>query len=277
MAQKRNKAALIAVGGHEDKTRDKQILRKVVESLRVKKVVVATVASSVADEMWRDYRKAFGALGVETVHLKIQARTDATDDPRLDLLEGAGGLFFTGGDQVAITAKMGGTILCERMHELHQQGKLVVAGTSAGASVLTETMVVSGADEKSHRAGSALLMAPGLGFLPGTVIDQHFAERGRISRLLGIVAQNPRTLGIGIDENTAIVVEGDTFEVVGEGAVYVLDGRPITHTNLNEQEADKTISVFDVRVHVLSHGDRYQMEARRPEAPKGSEVPAESA
>jgi cyanophycinase len=272
MALKGTKSALIAVGGHEDKRGDKEILAKLAQSLPVKKLVVATLASSEADEMWRDYRKTFGELGVDTVHLKIEERMDAIDDPRLELLEGSGGLFFTGGDQVALTTKMGGTALCERMHQLHKEGKLVVAGTSAGASVLSETMVVGGDDDKSHRTASALLMAPGLGFMQATVIDQHFAERGRIARLLGIVAQNPRTLGIGIDENTAIFVQDDHFEVIGDGAVYVLDGRPITHTNLNEHEADKTMSVFNVRLHLLSKGDRFYFNERRPEAQDGKKV-----
>jgi cyanophycinase len=277
MPRKGIRSPLIAVGGHEDKTGDKRILARIVESLPVKKVVVATLASSEAGEMWRDYQSAFSDLGVQSIHLKIEGRMDALDDPRLELLEGAGGLFFTGGDQVAITTKMGGTVLCERMHQLHQAGKLVVAGTSAGASVLTETMVVSGTDERSHRTASALLMAPGLGFLPGIVIDQHFAERGRIARLLGIVAQNPRTLGVGIDENTAIVVQGDQFEVVGEGAVYVIDGRPITHTNMSEQHAEKTMSVFNVRLHLLSEGDCFHLEERRPEAYSGEGEPGKRA
>jgi cyanophycinase len=141
---------------------------------------------------------------------------------------------------------------------------MVVAGTSAGASVLTETMVVSG-EEQSHRIDDVLGLCPGLGFLSGMVIDQHFAERGRVGRLLGIVAQNPRALGIGIDENTAIVVrDAKTFAVIGAGAVYVIDGRPITYTNISEQDTNKTMSVFDVRLHLLAAGDCYDLVQRRP-------------
>src|SRR4051794_27885150 len=277
MAQKGSKSPLIAVGGHEDKVGNKQILSKVAESVRRKKIVVATLASGEAQESWKDYRKAFGELGLETVHLDIDERVDALNDPRLELLEGAGGLFFTGGDQVAITAKMGGTVLCERIHQLHFEGKLVIAGTSAGASVLTETMVVGGDDDKSHRTGSALLMAAGLGFLPGVVIDQHFAERGRVARLVGIVAQNPRMLGIGIDENTAIVVRDDQLEVIGAGAVYVIDGRPITYTNLSENNPGDTMSVFDVRLHLLSKSDCYNLVQRRPQTRVGEEVAGQRA
>ena len=155
--------------------------------------------------------------------------------------------------------------------ELYKKGSLVVAGTSAGASVLTETMIVSGEADESHKIGNALQMAPGLGLLPGVVIDQHFAQRGRVSRLLGVVAQNPRALGIGVDENTAVVIQGDMFRVVGAGAVYVLDGRPATHTNISDAGKDKTLSVFDVRMHLLSNGDCFDLKQRRPIAQPAEE------
>jgi len=225
---------------------------------------VATVASEMADEMWRDYRDAFTEAGVrDVVHLQLDGRPQGNDS--LELLEGARGVFFTGGDQLSITSKLGGTPICERIHEMYFEGG-VIAGTSAGASALSDTMIVSGPAE-SHRIGAALLLAPGLAFLPDTVIDQHFGERGRIGRLLGIVGQNPRTLGIGIDENTAVVIkEGKRFEVVGAGAVYVIDGRSTSYTNFSESEQERTMSVFDVRLHVLSEGDSFDLDQRRPQA-----------
>jgi cyanophycinase len=268
MARRANKPTLIAVGGHEDKAENPEILQSVADRLGRKKVIVATLASNAAKDAWEDYKKVFGGLGVEAVHLNLESRTEALDETSISILDGAGGIFFTGGDQLAITAKLGGTLLCQHMHGLFMKGNLVIAGTSAGASVLSETMLVSGDNERSHRAKALLLMAPGLGFISGVVIDQHFAERGRVSRLLGIVAQNPRTLGIGVDENTAVLIEGDTFDVIGDGAVYVVDGHPITHTNLSEQEADKTISIFGVRLHVLGRGDRFHLHERTPEPPK---------
>jgi len=203
-------------------------------------------------------------LKLKPVHLDIANRVDAVDDPRIHVFRDAAGIFFTGGDQLALTSKLGGTALCERMHELYMKGSLVVAGTSAGASVMTETMIVSGEAEESHKIGSALQMAPGLGLLPGVVIDQHFAQRGRVSRLLGVVAQNPRALGIGIDENTAVVIQGEMCRVVGSGAVYVLDGRPATHSNISDGDKEKTLSVFDVRMHLLSRGDCFDLKQRRP-------------
>ena len=266
---------LLAIGGHEDRAGgDMRILQEFANLTHGSKVVVATQASSVASEMWKDYHKAFTQLKLKPVHLDIENRIDALDDPRLELINDAAGIFFTGGDQLAITSKLGGTALCDRMHKLYESGSLVVAGTSAGASVLGETMIVSGNAEESHKIGNFLQLSPGLGFIQGVVIDQHFAQRGRVSRLLGIVAQNPRALGIGIDENTAIVIQNEGFRVVGAGAVYVLDGRPVTHTNIAEGVQDRTISVFDVRMHVLSEGDTFDFAQRRPAArPAENEQP----
>ena len=155
--------------------------------------------------------------------------------------------------------------MCQQIQDLYAAGA-VMAGTSAGASILTETMIVSG-PERSHRSGDSLRMAPGLGFLRDVLIDQHFAERGRISRLVGIVAQNPRVLGLGIDEDTAVILRDENeFEVVGSGAVYALDARTMVHTNVSEQETDKTLSAFGTVLHVLSHGDRFDLELRKPVA-----------
>jgi cyanophycinase len=256
---------LIAIGGHEDKSNDMQILRRVAHLLRGRPLAIATIASEQAGEMWADYKKAFKHIGVsDVVHLELSERTDAQDDERVRILDRCGGVFFTGGDQLRITSKLGGTAVCDRMHALYGSGG-VIAGTSAGASVLTETMMVAGSGEKTHRISDSLMLSPGLGFLPGVVIDQHFAERGRIARLLGVVAHSPRTLGIGIDENTAIEIShGTEFRVNGAGAVYVLDGRPVTHTNISEEETEKTMSMFDVRLHVLSQGDCFDMVDRRP-------------
>ncbi len=141
-----------------------------------------------------------------------------------------------------------------------------MAGTSAGASVMSETMLVRGSSQESHRIGD-LHMAPGLGLMRDVIIDQHFAERGRIGRLLGAVAQNPRVLGVGIDEDTAIVVDGDQFTVLGVGAVYIVDGTGVTHSNIAEAQPERTLSMHDVRVHVLSRGDRFNLAERRPNRP----------
>lgn len=124
-------------------------------------------------------------------------------------------------------------------------------------------MLVGGASSESHRIGD-LRMAPGLGLIRNAIIDQHFAERGRIGRLLGAVAHNPRILGIGIDEDTAIVVEGDRFSVLGSGAVYVVDAEEVTQSNIAEGRSACALSLHDVRMHVLAAGDAFDLAQRAP-------------
>src|SRR5690606_11882755 len=149
---------------------------------------------------------------------------------KLEILRDATGVFFTGGDQLRITSQIGDTPIEHRIREIYDAGG-VIAGTSAGASAMCGTMLVRGRRRDSQRPDN-LRMAPGLGFIRGVIIDQHFAERGRMARLLGAVALNPREFGIGIDEDTAIIVKGDKeFLVIGSGALYVIDGPTVTQSN----------------------------------------------
>jgi cyanophycinase len=264
MAQKkREPGELIIIGGHEDKGANPEILKVVAERAEKGMLLVATLASSVGMEQWQEYRRVFQRLGVKKIeHLDVETRAESAEDARAELVKQARLIFFTGGDQLRITSSFGGSKLCEITRARHAEG-LPIAGTSAGASVMSETMLVSGPGDESHRVGAALRMAPGLGLAREFVIDQHFAERGRLGRLLAAVAQNPRLLGLGIDENTAVVArEGESFEVIGAGAVYVINGHCITFTNLSESEPDATISVHGVRLDVLSRGDRFDIEKR---------------
>ena len=264
MARKK-KGRLLIVGGHEDKEGDRLILKCLADEVGSGKLVVATVASEVPEEIWSDYEPLFRRLGVKHVHkLDIRSREDAKSDRALRVLEDATGVFFTGGDQLKITSQIGDTPTYERLKEIYEGGG-IIAGTSAGASVVCETMLVSGNGQESYRIGAALRMAPGLGLIRNVIVDQHFSERGRLTRLLGAVAQNPRMLGIGIDEDTAILVEQYTrFTVLGAGAVYVVDGSGVSYSNLTEEETDRTLTIFDVKLHMLSMGDRFDIRERRP-------------
>lgn len=256
---------LIIIGGHEDKTGDRVILRAVAKALRGGKLVVATLASHKPEGYFDGYLKAFEDLGAgELVELYLEDRAEAQDPEKLKLLDGAAGVFFSGGDQLRISSQIGDTPLEQRIRDIWQDGG-VLAGTSAGASVMSDTMLVRGASAESYRIGD-LHMAPGLGVVRDAIIDQHFAERGRIGRLLGAVAHSPRILGIGIDEDTAIRVEGDDFEVLGSGAVYVVDGEGVTQSNIAEGRSECALSIYDVRLHVLSSGDGFDLRRRRPHA-----------
>ena len=260
---KRPKGTLIIVGGKEDKQGDKLILKLLADRVGDGKLVVATVASTLPDELWNDYEKLFRGLGIRHVHhLTVESREEAKSEAKHKVLDGAAAVFFTGGDQLKLTSLLGDSPIYERLKEIYEEGG-TIAGTSAGASVVCETMLVSGAGAESHRIGTSLSMAPGFGLISGVIIDQHFAQRGRIGRLIGAVAHNPRMLGIGIDENTAIVYDHrNAFEVVGEGAVYVVDGQDIAYTNLTDEGHDRTLSAFGMHLHVLSMGDRFDMVTR---------------
>ncbi|HEY0776939.1 MAG TPA: cyanophycinase [Gemmatirosa sp.] len=256
---------LVIIGGHEDKKDDRLILRALAERAQDGALVVVTAASNLPDELWGDYEPVFRDLGVRDVrHLHVDTREDARDPERVRVLDGASVVFFTGGNQLKLTSQLGDTPVYQSVRELYERGGCV-AGTSAGASVVTETMLVTGDSAASPRVADAVVMAPGFGFLPGVIVDQHFAERGRIGRLIGAVAQNPRILGIGIDENTAIVCDGHRgFTVLGAGGVYVLDGRDVTHSNVVEESRHRTLSVFGLRLHLLNVGDTFDFAERRP-------------
>jgi cyanophycinase len=257
------KGALIIIGGHEDKKHEKLILRAVADRVGSGKLVVATVASERPTELFNDYEPIFRNLGVRHVHhLNVESREEAKSEAKVRILDGADAVFFTGGDQLKLTSQLGDSPTYERLREIFFEGGLI-AGTSAGASVMCETMMVAGDGNGSNRIGGHLRMAPGFGFMPGVIIDQHFAERGRIGRLVGAVAQNPRILGIGIDEDTAIVAGPKArFRVLGSGAVYVVDGQDVSYTNLSDEETDRTLSVYGIRLHVLSMGDEFDLTRR---------------
>jgi cyanophycinase len=256
---------LIIIGGHENKDDDPLILKEVVRRVDGGKLVVATVASERPAEMWEDYERVFRRLGVKHLYkLDVESREDACSDRKRQILDDAAAVFFTGGDQLRITTLLGASPICERLREIYHDGG-TICGTSAGASVLSDTMLVGGGGDGSARIGRTVRMAPGLSLVSDVLIDQHFAERGRVGRLLGAVAQNPRLLGIGIDENTAIVMTGGRhFHVLGDGAVYAFNAWDMTYANLAEESYDRALSMFGTRVDVLSQGDSYDLSTRVP-------------
>ncbi len=262
---RKQQGTLIIIGGHEDRDPDgdRTILREVARRIRGGKLVLATVASHRPEGYFDDYEKAFADLEIgNLVELYVEDRTEASDREKLDAIDGAAGIFFSGGDQLRITSQIGDTGIEAKVRALYERGG-VIAGTSAGASAMSDTMLVRGTSSETHRIGD-LHMAPGLGLIRDVIIDQHFAERGRFGRLLGAVAHNPRVLGLGIDEDTAAVVEGNELHVIGSGAVYVVDGEHVSHSNVAEARPERVLSMHDVRVHVLGTGDGFDIAKRRP-------------
>ena len=257
---------VVAIGGHEDRVGDKHILRAVADRLGHRgKLVVCTVASEEPHALWEEYEAAFRALDIAHVHrLDIESREDASSPSALRILDGATGVFFTGGDQLKITSQIGDTPTFARVQEIYARGG-VVAGTSAGASVMSETMLVASGSDTSDPVRPPLLFAPGLGFASEMLIDQHFSERGRMARLIGAISQHPRVLGVGIDEDTALILEEERhFRVLGAGGVYVVDASRATRSAIGETSAERRSSTFGIRVHMLSQGDRFDLSTRTP-------------
>jgi len=256
------RGVLIAIGGGEDKEGGRTILKEVRRRVPGRVLVLATVASHQPEGYFDMYEKAFEDMDLELRELYVNERFETNDPEKLKLFDGACGVFFTGGDQLRISSQIGDTPIETRIRQILEEGG-VVAGTSAGASMMSGTMLVRGQSSESYRIGD-LHMAPGLGLVRDMIIDQHFAERGRIGRLLGAVAHNPRVLGVGIDEDTAVVFEDSKMKVIGRAAVYIVDGGEVTHSNVAEAEADYALSMHDVRLHVLTEGDEFDIKTRRP-------------
>ena len=258
------RGTLVIIGGAEDKKGDKKILRFVsdIAAQTGGLLAVITTATEKPEEVGETYRGIFNELGFQNVDcLNLNSRDDAENDNISDVIGRAGGIFFTGGDQLRITSILGGTKAHRALLSAYHNG-VVIAGTSAGASVMSSTMVVDGNDNGPARK-CTLKMAPGFGFLEGAIIDQHFAQRGRIGRLLCGVAENPSVLGIGIDENTAIVVKPDRhFEVIGDNSVTVVDGKSIKSSNVSELKPDEILAIANVTLHVLTAGYGFDMEER---------------
>lgn len=257
---------LIIIGGAEDKEGRKKILKKVCSCIDKDKdiLLVATIATEYPKEAANKYRKVFEELEVKNIKiLDISERRDAFEEENVRLIKEASLIFFTGGDQLRITSLIGGTSVYDALKSACEEGVYIV-GTSAGASVMSDTMIVQGDDEDSPRK-CTLKMAPGLGLIKDVIIDQHFAQRGRIGRLLTGIAQNPEVLGIGIDENTAIIVEKNgMIEVIGESAVYFIDGSKITYTNVSELKSDEILSMHNVTLHVLTENNKFDLIKKIP-------------
>jgi cyanophycinase len=253
--KKAEKGYLIIIGGAEDKKGDSSILKEAASMLSPGgRLTILTTATEYPDEAGAEYRSVFARLGVQAIDvLDIRTRDDANSDTSASLIDGTCCVFFTGGDQLRITSILGGTRVNEALKRLYLSGG-IITGTSAGASAMSETMVVQGDDNEPARK-CTLKMAPGLGLLDQCIIDQHFDQRGRFGRLLCGVAENPDTLGIGIDENTAVKVFPDGhFEVLGANAVTVIDGKTIKSSNVAELKQNELLMITGVTVHILPAG-----------------------
>ena len=254
---------LIIIGGAEDKEGECKILREFIRRAggRDARIVVMTVATSLPGEVGSEYRYLFERLGADRVEIvDTERREDASYYRNLEIIEDATGVFFTGGDQARITEVLKDSEIDRLLHQKFDRG-LVIAGTSAGAAMMPDIMIVEGEGETNPRLDTVTL-EPGMGFLPQVAIDQHFSQRGRLGRFVSALIQQPAVLGFGIDENTAIAVDGDEIEVIGDGAVTIVDVANISHTNLNESLHDEALAICGAKLHILPDGYRFSLKQR---------------
>lgn len=276
MATRKHRAGrLLVIGGAEDPDeKQMRVLPYLVEIAGGKgaRIVVCSTPSADPEEKVDIYGDLFRKLGVkEIVGAPIVNRVEADHAPFVEAVERATAIFFTGGDQLRLTSLMAGTGFSERIRERLYGDGLIVAGTSAGAAAMSSVMVIGGSNEGTVKRDDVQL-APGLGYWRDVVVDTHFSQRGRVSRLLTLFAQNPQVLGIGIDEDTAVdCTPGDRFTVLGSGVVTVFNGR-VTHTNAASVGDSEPLALTDSLVHVLPDGYGFNLRTKRPFLPGGEEI-----
>ena len=255
---------LFVIGGAEDRMGRKAVLRQFVKMAggNGARIAVVATASSLGPEILDTYDAVFAELGAgDSIPLRPENRAEADDPVLAEELSAADAVFMTGGNQVKLSAIITGTRFGHAVRAAYDRGALV-GGTSAGASVVSEHMVAFGSEGDTPRQGMTQTSA-GLGLLPGVVVDQHFDQRSRYGRLLSLVARSPSLLGIGIDEDTAAVIQGGRFlEVVGRGCVFVVDGsQAVSDAHLAEHGAPMLVS--GATVHTLPQGARFDLSERR--------------
>jgi len=255
---------LVAIGGAEDKTQETAILKRVVafSGKSAPIVAVITTASAIPDEVFAGYAAAFTSLGAaEVLDVRIRDRGDAAKDTFVDMIRRADVVFISGGDQMRLTNIFGGSPALEALRTRHAEGA-VVAGTSAGAACQSATMVYGGPADDSLRKG-AVKMTAGFGLVEGVIIDTHFLERGRFSRLMEVGATNPECLGVGLGEDAAVLFDGDLIRAFGPGHVILVDSSNITGSNVFELDDGEAVSVHNVTMHALVDGYGYRLSDRR--------------
>mgnify|MGYP000920858466 CR=1 FL=1 len=265
-----DKGYLVIIGGAEDKNGESEILKEISNMIYEDEILtIVTTATEYPEETGEKYKDVFSRLGVKNLQVvDINNRDIANDEDICRKIEESNGIFFTGGDQLRITSILGGTRASNEIRRVYEKGGVII-GTSAGASVMSSTMVVKGNDNEPPKKCTTK-MAPGIGLLDKTIIDQHFEQRGRFGRLLCSVAENPQVIGIGIDENTAIKVHPDLFfEVLGSNAVTIIDGATIKSSNVSELEQNEVLAIVGVTVHTLPKGYGYDINNKEVKRLKG--------
>ncbi len=275
------KGHLIAVGGAEDKGTDLEkgilqrnrlnffelgILKNIVSLIPGKEphVEVITTASTIPDEVFDNYRDAFGKLGCQNVgHLRIRNREDASNPEFIERIKACNCIMFSGGNQLRLSSIFGGTEFLDILLKRYQEEDFPIGGTSAGAMAMSSTMIYEGSATLAHLKGEVKITT-GLGLLQNVIIDTHFDKRGRFNRLAQAVAAQPGAIGIGLGEDTGVIVsEGKILQAIGSGSVIIIDGKNIEYNNIADIRFGEPISVGNITVHIMSKGGVYNIVSRR--------------
>ncbi len=255
---------IIPIGGAEDKVSDRAILKRFVTLCggRGARIAVIPTASMESDtgERYVEVLRKTGAGKVDV--LAIDRRSQADDPNILDRLNMASGVFLTGGNQLRLSTILGGTLTAVAIRRLNARG-VSVAGTSAGASFVSEHMIAFGKSGTSPKAGQVTL-APGLGLTNRIIVDQHFRQRDRLGRLLTSLAYNPFAIGVGLDEDTAAFLGPDNrMDVVGSGLITIVDVSNLEHSSMAEVEEDQPVQLVGIQLHLIGNGASYHLETRK--------------
>lgn len=268
VAETETRGFIIPIGGGEDRVKEMQIHRRFVElSGGANADIIVIPTASQLEKTGSDYLRIFRDLGAGQVEfLPINTRADCENPKFVEMLDRATGIFLTGGNQLRLSTILGGTLVARKIRRRNAAG-VPVAGTSAGASIMSEHMVASGDSNASPTEGSVNL-APGLGLTNAVIIDQHFTQRNRLGRLLAASSYNPFLIGLGIDEDTAAFIGPDNvFEVVGSGTVTVVDASQLSHSSMWLANRGEAISLLGLRLDVMGEGCRYDLTNRQAYAP----------
>lgn len=268
---------LIPVGGSEDKGENQKTIRRFLEKgvLRhvldeakgnASKVVVVPTASRIPDEVGQNYIEAFARLGCDEVEvMNIRDKRQSEDRGVLKVVEESDIIWFTGGNQIRISQKIGGSSLHRLIAERYRSEPYVIGGTSAGAMCMAEHMIAGGSSSEALLKGAVKLKG-GLGLIPQLIIDTHFVRRGRFGRLAEAVAAYPDRLGLGLAEDTGVIIrQGRTFTMIGSGLVMVMDPSGLTHNTHRLLKSGTPMSLSNLTVHILANGDHFTLDNKNVE------------
>lgn len=259
---------LIPIGGAEDRVHATEILQRFVAVCGDQPTIGVIPTASAMPDTGSEYGELFQSLGARrAIVMELRSRADCDSEQARRIIESVDGVFITGGNQLRLSTTLGGTAVARALRQRNATG-MPIAGTSAGAAIMPEHMIAGGEHGATPEAEMTTLV-PGLGLSNKILIDQHFRQRDRIGRLLSAISYNPFPLGLGIDEDTAAFIDGsDIIEVVGTGAITVLDPSHLKFSSAADTTQGRAVCMIDLRLHILTPGSRYDITSRLASPPQ---------